>query len=66
MGEVGPFVTERHLTAWLEEMMKLLGHGALVYAIHFDDVQPDLEAVKKQYLAMMKAWQSKYFPKPAK
>lgn len=40
MGEMGPFVTERCLTAWLEEMMKLLGHGALVYAIHFDNVQP--------------------------
>jgi hypothetical protein len=61
MGEIGPFVTEKHLTAWLEEMMKLLGHGALVYARHFEDVAPDLAAVKNQYLDMMKAWLAKYF-----
>jgi hypothetical protein len=66
MGEIGPFVTEKHLTAWLEEMTKLLGHGVVVFASHFGDVHPNLEAVKKQYLDMMKAWQAKYFSKPTK
>jgi hypothetical protein len=65
MGEIGPFVTETHLTAWLEEIMKLLGHGALVYACHFEGVHPNLEAVKKRYFDMMENWRVKYFPKPA-
>jgi hypothetical protein len=56
MGQPGPFVTEKLLTAWLEEMIKLLGHGALVYAGHFEDVAPNLETVKKEYFDMMKAW----------
>jgi hypothetical protein len=56
MGQPGPFVTEKLLTAWLEEMIKLLGHGALVYAGHFEDVAPNLGTVKKEYFDMMKAW----------
>jgi hypothetical protein len=63
LGEVGPFVTEKHLKAWLEEIMKLLGHGALVYACHFEEVHPNLEAVKEQFFDKMRAWQAKYFPK---
>jgi hypothetical protein len=47
------------VTAWLEEMVKLLGHRAFVYARHFEDVAPDLEVVKKQYFYMMKAWLAK-------
>jgi len=54
MGEIGPFVTEKLLTAWLEEMVKHLGYGALVYAGHFENVAADLEAVKKQYCDMTK------------
>ncbi len=60
LGEIGPFVDEKQLVAWLEEMAKHLGLCAAIYAGHFPDVSSDLVAVKAHYDKIINAWMSNY------
>jgi hypothetical protein len=60
LGQMGPFVDEKKLVAWLEEMAKNLGHCALIYSAHFEQVSAELEGVKARYNEIINAWLAKY------
>lgn len=60
LGEIGPFISEAHLTAWLEEMAKHFGNTALIYPAHFDVNSAGLEAVRWEYDRKVDAWMNKY------
>lgn len=42
LGQIGPFVNEKMLKAWVEEMVLRLGPSAVVYAKHFPKADPRL------------------------
>ena len=60
LGEIGPFVDEKHLVAWLEEMAKHLGLCAAIYSAHFEDVTPELDGLKRRYNEIISGWIAKY------
>jgi len=61
LGELGPFFSEEMLLAWMQELTKLLTHGAIIYGTHFQGIGLPLLLVKDKYLADLNAWRSKYF-----
>jgi hypothetical protein len=60
LGEIGGFVDEKQLGAWVEEMAKHLGHCAMIYSAHFDVDKAELEMLKSHHDGIMKAWMKKY------
>lgn len=60
LGEIGPFVGEENLQAWLEEMAKALTHAGVIYSSHFADIGLPLLRVKEKYIADVTAWRDKY------
>ncbi len=60
LGEIGGFVDEKQLTAWVEEMAKHLGNCAMMYSAHFEVDKPELEALRAHYDGVIKGWIRKY------
>jgi hypothetical protein len=60
LGEIGPFMSEENLQAWLEEMAKAMTHAGVIYGSHFVDISLPLLRVKEKYIADISAWSDKY------
>lgn len=58
--QVGPFLDERWLVAWLQEMAMRLGHAAMVIVAHSEGNDPALIATQMHYLDVIKPWNEKY------
>jgi hypothetical protein len=61
LGQIGPFLDEAKLQAWLEEMAKRFGHAAIVLRSDFEGTDVRLDRTRKHYLDVMNAWGKKYF-----
>jgi hypothetical protein len=61
LGQIGPFVDELKLQAWLEEMAKRLGHGAVVLLADYEGVDHPLDLTRRHYLQAMNGWGQKYY-----
>lgn len=59
LAKIGPFLDEALLTAWLVDMAKHGGHGALVLSMHFADKEPLFKA-NARYLDQLRGWHTKY------
>jgi hypothetical protein len=60
LGEIGGFVDEKWLTAWVEEMAKHLAPCVLNYCGHFDAVRPELGGLREHYATIWRDWIAKY------
>ena len=60
LGKIGPFLSERYLKAWLEEAVKFLVHGATIFVVHFDKVEPALLPEKVGFLDQATRWRDRY------
>lgn len=65
LGEIGPFFSEVNLLAWMQELAKMLTHGAVIYSSHFRDVALPLLHVEEKFFEDLDGWKKKYLePKP--
>lgn len=60
LGKIGPFLSEKYLKAWLEDAVKFLVHGATIFMVHFDKVEPQLLLEKAAFLDQATHWQKQY------
>jgi hypothetical protein len=60
LGEIGGFIDDKQLTAWVEEMAKHLGNCARIYARHFQAEKQELKTLKAHYEGVIKEWIVKY------
>ncbi|MDO9372499.1 MAG: hypothetical protein Q7U07_07930 [Gammaproteobacteria bacterium] len=60
LGQIGPFLSEKYLKAWIEETVKFLVHGAVIFMAHFSKVEPPLLLEKAGFLDHATQWQKKY------
>lgn len=63
LGELGPFISEKHLAAWLQEIVLRLVPSASVFAAQFPNVSAPLNQLRKDYNVGVRAWQAKHFKK---
>lgn len=64
LGQIGPFLSEKYLKAWLEETARLLVHGATIFMGHFENVEPPLLLEKADFLEHVQRWCDKYMGNP--
>ena len=64
LGQIGPFLSEKYLKAWLEETVKFLVHGATIFMGHFPNVEPPLLLEKAGFLEHANRWHDKYMGNP--
>ncbi|SEH43065.1 hypothetical protein [Tardiphaga sp. OK245] len=62
LGKIGPFQRPAMFTAWMQEAVKMACNSGLVLGRAFKDVDASTSAIKANYLADLKHWQSKYLP----
>ncbi|OGL52849.1 MAG: hypothetical protein A3G31_00425 [Candidatus Schekmanbacteria bacterium RIFCSPLOWO2_12_FULL_38_15] len=60
LGQIGPFLSERYLKAWIEETVKFLVHGAVIFMAHFSKVEQRLLIEKAEFLEHATRWRKKY------
>jgi hypothetical protein len=60
LGEIGPFLSQKYLRAWMKETVKLLVHGAVVFASHFPDVEPPVRLAEGGFLREADVWRKRY------
>ncbi|MGC2520041.1 MAG: hypothetical protein WA373_13155 [Burkholderiales bacterium] len=56
--QIGPFLNEKYLKAWLEEIATYLAHGAVIFIAHFKKVQPPLLLKKRAFLDQVARWRA--------
>ena len=61
LAQIGPFLNEKYLRAWVEDMVKHVTHGATIFDRFFDDVEVPLFAEKRVFLEQFKSWHKVYF-----
>jgi hypothetical protein len=61
LGQIGPFIDEAKLEAWLEEMAKRFGHAAICLRSDFEGEDHQLDPTRRHYLDVMNAWGRKYY-----
>ena len=64
LGQIGPFLSEKYLKAWLEEAVKFLVHGATIFMAHFPNVEPPLLLERAGFLKQANPWRDKYMGAP--
>ena len=64
LGQIGPFLSEKYLKAWLEEAVKFLVHGATIFMGYFPSVEPPLLLEKAGFLEHANRWRDKYMGNP--
>lgn len=60
-GQIGPFLDEVKLQAWLEEMAKRLGHAAVILLANYEGVDQRLDVTRRHYIEAINAWGRKYY-----
>jgi hypothetical protein len=60
LGQIGPFLSEKYLKAWIEETVKFLVHGATIFMGHFPIVEAPLLLEKAGFLDHANRWRDKY------
>ena len=60
LGQIGPFLSENYLKAWLEETVEFLVHGATIFMGHFIKIEPPLLLEKAGFLEQATHWHEKY------
>jgi hypothetical protein len=61
LGQIGPFIDEAKLQAWLEEMAKRFGHAAICLLSDFEGQDRRLDLTRNHYLEVTNAWGRKYY-----
>lgn len=60
LGQIGPFLSEKYLKAWIEEAVKFMVHGAVIFMAHFGKVEPQLLMEKAAFLDQATRWRKRY------
>ena len=60
MAQVGPFLDEKKLAAWLQEIAMRLSHAAVILASNPEGDDHQLLMTQKHYLDVVNKWWSKY------
>ncbi|MDQ3580162.1 MAG: hypothetical protein M3495_00355 [Pseudomonadota bacterium] len=60
LGRIGPFLSEKYLKAWLEEAVKFLVHGGVIFMGHFEKVDPPFLLEKADFLEQAARWRELY------
>jgi hypothetical protein len=61
LGQIGPFLDEVKLQAWLEEMAKRFGHAAVILVSNYEGTDHRLDLTRQHYLRAMNNWGKKYY-----
>lgn len=61
LGQIGPFLDEVKLQAWLEEMAKRFGHAAVILLSAYEGMDHTLDLTRQRYLRVMNEWGKKYY-----
>ncbi|MEA2885668.1 MAG: hypothetical protein QOD11_28 [Bradyrhizobium sp.] len=61
LGQIGPFLDETKLQAWLEEMAKRFGHAAVILLADFEGFDPQLDQTREHFLRAINDWGKKYY-----
>jgi hypothetical protein len=64
LGNLGPFIDEKILKAWVQELTLRLVPGATIFAIFFVDASPPLQQLRMKYIDQVRAWQERMFKQP--
>lgn len=64
LGQIGPFLSEKYLKAWLEEAVRFLIHGATIFVGHFPKVEPPILLEKAGFLDHATRWRQQYLNDP--
>lgn len=64
LGQIGPFLSEKYLKAWLEEAVRFLVHGATIFMGYFQNVEPTLLLEKARFLEHANRWRDRYMGDP--
>jgi hypothetical protein len=59
-GMIGPFMSNKYLIAWLEEVVQHLVYGGTVFMGHFSHVEPPLLFAKTDFLERVRRWRDRY------
>ena len=65
MGELGPFVQEKQLRAWLQEMGLRFVPGAAIFGEMFPNAPAALQVQRRAYEAQVIGWRQKQLSKPS-
>ncbi len=60
MAQVGPFLDEKKLATWLQEMAMRLSHAAVVLVSNSEGIDAKLLMTRKHYLEVVNKWWLKY------
>lgn len=60
LGKIGPFLSEKYLKSWIEEAVKFLVHGGIIFMGHFARVGPTLLLEKDSFLKQAAQWHERY------
>jgi len=63
VGQVGPFVDEKKLAIWLQELAIRLSHAAVILVSNHEGKDRKLLIARAHYLDAVNTWTTKYFPK---
>ena len=60
LGQIGPFLSEKYLKAWIEEAVQFITHGATICMAHFPKVAPPLLLEKATFIKQATRWRNQY------
>jgi len=61
LGQIGPFLDEAKLQAWLEEMAKRFGHAAVILVADYEGMDHSLDLTRQHFLRTINEWGTKYY-----
>jgi hypothetical protein len=61
LGQIGPFLSEKYLKAWIEETVKFTVQGAVIFMAHFREVEHQLLLEKVAFLDQATLWRKRYY-----
>jgi hypothetical protein len=61
LGQIGPFLDEVKLQAWLEEMAKRFGHAAVILVSGYEGMDHRLDLTRQHFLRATNDWGKKYY-----
>lgn len=61
LGQIGPFLDEQKLQAWLEEMAKRFGHAAVILLSDYEGFDHKLDLTRAHFLRAVDEWGKKYY-----
>ncbi|MCF6300015.1 MAG: hypothetical protein L3J52_02690 [Proteobacteria bacterium] len=60
LSKIGPFFDDKYLKAWIQELVKLVPHGSVVFIELFNDSNLQLLKAQEHFLTNIKPWEEEF------